>query len=212
MQTTTYAAQAAKYTAAPAGKVQQLFPIFQELAFMRLSDSWMPSKRDAGLMGGNAFDGKVFRQFQLKYVPSVTLDFWFRGRRLHPIAALSFQLTLKYVHALKEMELEIIREALGIVGTGVPSRRQVEKIAHIHLAEVGNLNGKLVLAVRWDNLKTKRQFISLFIDAEGDGATVHEVHFSAPPEQFAETKAHLTELLRSIQWAEVSPPPLAVAA
>jgi hypothetical protein len=116
------------------------------------------------------------------------------------------------VHALKDVELEMIREALGIVGAGVPSRRQVEKIAHIHLAEVGNLNGKLVLAVRWDNLKSKRQFISLFIDAEGDGATVHEIHFSAPPEKFDQTKAHLTELFRSIQWAQVSLPPMAAAA
>lgn len=198
--------------AATAGELQHFHEAFKEIAFLRLSDAWMETQQDAGRWGGRSLDGKVFHQFQLKHAPLVRLDFWFRGRKLHPIAALSFHLTLSYAHTLKDMELELIREALGVVGTGVPSRRQSENVAHIHFAEVGNLNGRFVLAVRWDHLKLKRQYISVFIDADGGGAVVHEIHFSAPPEKFAETEPHLAGLLRSIQWAEVSLPPLSIAA
>ena len=77
---------------------------------------------------------------------------------------------------------DLIREVLGIVGTGVGAQRTAVCIAEIQKSEVGNLNGRKLLAIRWTNLKLKRQFISLFIDAEGDGATVPEIHVSTPPE------------------------------
>jgi hypothetical protein len=177
------------------------------LAFVRLSERWAQSQRDPGLWGGNSFDGKIFRQFQLKDSPAVTVDFWFRGRKLSSFAAIAFNLTLRYVHLVNHLELDLIREVLGIVGTGVGAQRTAVRIAEIQKAEVGNLNGKKVLAIRWTNLKLKRQFISLFIDAEGDGATVHEVHFSTPPEKFAEHEGIVNELFRSMQWMQPATPP-----
>ena len=196
MQPTPITPPAATETAS-----RQHFTIFPELAFVRLTDRWVQSRRDAGLWGGNSFDGKIFRQFQIKDSPAVTVDFWYRGRKLSSFAAIAFNLTLRYVHLVNHMELDLIREVLGIVGTGVGAQRTSVCIAQIQKAEVGNLNGKKVLAIRWTNLKLKRQFISLFIDAEGDGATVHEIHFSTPPEQFAEHEAQVNELFRSMQWA-----------
>jgi len=186
--------------------------IFPELSFVRLSDRWTNSRRDPGLLGAHSFDGKIFRQFELKDSPSVTVDFWFRGRKLSSFAAMAFNLTLRYVHMVNHLELDLIREALGIVGTGVGVQRTAVRIAEIQKAEVGNLNGKKVLAIRWTNLKLKRQFISLYIDAEGDGATVHEVHFSTPPEKFSSYEPVVNELYRSMQWTQLVPPPGRVAA
>jgi hypothetical protein len=54
----------------------------------------------------------------------------------------------------------------------------------------------------------KRQFLSVYIDADGDGRTIREIHFSAPTDKFAQHVHLVHDALRSIQWTDVSPPPL----
>jgi hypothetical protein len=54
--------------------------------------------------------------------------------------------------------------------------------------------------------KLGRVFSSLFIDAEGDGRTVHEIHFSTPIHAFEAHIGSAHELFRSIQWRSAASP------
>ncbi len=182
-------------------------PIFAEMRFIRLTDNWSQSERDPGLWGGDAFDHRIFRQYQLNWAQSVTLDFWFRGGKTSPGAGRAFAEILSRPHSLAKLEIESLREVLGVAGVelglGVPSA-----VVNIESAEVGSLKGRAVLAVRWQHRKMKRQFLSVYIDADGDGRTVREIHFSTPTENFAQHVHLAHEALRSIQWAEACPPPM----
>lgn len=217
MQATTQLAHAQRQHSATSAPVTEIStrrqaPIFSELAFIRLCDRWTQTHRDPGPWAGNGLDGRIFREFQLQDSPAVNMVFWFRGRRISSIAAIAFKITTGYAHRVNHMELDLLREVLGIVGAGVGVQRMPASITQIQWSEVGNLNGKMVLAIRWTNLKLRRQAVSLFIDAEGDGSIVHEIHFSAPQERFAEHESTVNELFRSIQWAQSASPPVGSAA
>src|SRR5262249_39964531 len=155
----------------------------------------------------DAFDHRIFRQFQLNWAPSVTLDFWFRGGKASPAAGRDFVEILRRPHVLSQHELESITEVLGVAGVelglGVP-----RAIINVESAEVGGLKGRAVLAVRWQHKKMKRQFLSIYIDADGDGRTVREIHFSAPVDQFAQHVHLAHEAFRSIQWTDSCLPPM----
>lgn len=186
--------------------------IFSEVRFLRLAGNWLESSRDAGLWGGDAFDHRVFRQYQLRWAPSVTLDFWFRGSRVSVAAGNAFCAVLRRAQVLDRSQLSAIKEVLGVAAAGVESGSAIEPVVRIQSAETGSLNGRTVLAVRWEHRKMKRQFLSVYLDAEGDGRTVREIHFSGPCDRFAQHLALIHEVLRSIQWAESCPPPLTLSA
>ncbi|HEY9870620.1 MAG TPA: hypothetical protein V6D08_15750 [Candidatus Obscuribacterales bacterium] len=186
--------------------------IFAEVRFLRLADHWLESSRDAGLWGGDAFDHRVFRQYQLRWAPSVTMDFWFRGARVSPAAGRAFCEVLRRAQVLDRCQLSAIKEVLGVAAAGVDSGSAIEPVVRIESAETGSLKGRMVLAVRWENRKMKRQFLSVYIDAEGDGRTVREIHFSGPCDRFTQHLALVHEVLRSIQWQESCPPPLSLSA
>jgi hypothetical protein len=184
-------------------------PIFEELQFMRLSTDWIESQRDAGLWGGAQFDHKIFRQFQLAWSPSVTLDFWFRGFRISPQSGRAFTQILRHAHPLTTEELQQIQEVLGVIHLPVKSAAIDKQPAHILLsAEVGYLKNKTVLAVNSEHIKFNRRYISLLIDATGDGRTIHEIHFSSPAQAFDSNAGVAHDAFRSIQWNIVTPPPM----
>ena len=89
-------------------------PIFSEMQFIRLTDNWSQSGRDPGLWGGDAFDHRIFRQYQLNWSPAVTLDFWFRGGKASPAAGRAFVEILRRPHILSPQEIESLREVLGV--------------------------------------------------------------------------------------------------
>jgi hypothetical protein len=105
-----------------------------------------------------------------------------------------------------------VKEILGVAAAGLDSGGVIEPVVRIESAETGSLKGRMVLAVRWENRKMKRQFLSVYIDADGDGRTVREIHFSGPCDRFAQHLTLIHEVVRSIQWAESCPPPLTLSA
>jgi len=175
---------------------------------MRLSDGWLEGSRDPGLWGGNSIDQRIFRQYLLSFAPAVTLDFWFRGGRVAPPAGNALLTMLSQQHVCSPQELSQISEVLGNVVGKLALDAVSESQSRLLSAEVGPLKGRMVLLVRWENRKRRRQYLSMFIDAEGDGRTIHEIHFSAPNDAFGNYLGLAHDAFRSIQWAGFCPPPM----
>lgn len=184
-----------------------LAPIFPEMRFIRLSDKWAEGGRDPGLWGGAAADNCIFRQFKLKWAPQVTLEFWFRGRPLSATGGQALCSALSVSQVLDPAQLLSLGEVLGPISEAL-DRSMYNPRYEIEAAQVGPLHGRNVLQLKWGDSKSKRKVMSVYVDANGDGRIVHEIHFSAPEESFSEHEPLVVETLRSLQWAGFAPPPL----
>lgn len=170
--------------------------IFDEVRFMRLGN-WHRSDRHTSLLGGAAFDGHIFRRFTLQSSRSVILDFLCRGIMIGRNTAEAFEQILSTPHVLDADELKLIAEVL---------REQNSAGTDIEHAEVGEVNGRLILAVRWTAKDGKFKLISLYFVSHFNLRVVREIHFSAPVEVFSTCQSALSEVIRSIQWRFEVPP------
>lgn len=185
--------------------------IFDGIKFIRLSQ-WKECGRSTVLAGGVSCAGQIFRRFELKSDSNVVLEFWFRGAPLSAQSADNFAELLLDLGDVTENELESVEEVwAGSVGayllTGAPNTQ--EKPLHIDAAEVGELNGRRILALWWRHSAIDRKFLSMFIDAEdGPGRLVQEIHFSAPAKDMQRHSTCIVDTLRSFQWSRALPPPV----
>jgi len=179
--------------------------IFPEMEFMRLSEDWKEGSRDPGQWGGAAADQPIFRQYLVHWAPQIRLEFWYRGKPISGSSGQSFKEILsKKQHLLSEEELREIGEVIWHI---LSCQTQGHPEPPIDAAQAGPLRGRMVLLVRWQNRREKRKFLSMYIDGEGDGRKVHEIHFSAPIDAYANNISLAQGAFRSIQWSSFSPPP-----
>ena len=170
-----------------------VWPFF-EIQFARLI-LWEECQKHVKLMGNAANGGQIFQRYRLPFITGVTMDFCCRGTKLKPQSAIAFIQVLARPHVLDLNELLSMREVIS--EHWLDPLQKGNRIDH---AEVGNLNGKLVLAVEWSDSRRDRKWISVFLDAYGDGKTVKEIHFSSPSSSFTLSKKYFSEVLRSLQW------------
>ncbi|MBZ0189065.1 MAG: hypothetical protein K8F91_22660 [Candidatus Obscuribacterales bacterium] len=187
--------------------------IFQSIIFMRLS-AWEECRRSTTLSGDVSCCGQIFRRFRLKSSPQATLDFWHRGFQVSTKTASDFLTLLKSTRPVSLQELVPVADILGPVSGFVrlsandnPEKSSLMPV-EFQCAEVQELAYKKVLVMYWSDTGRDRSFISVFIDAGSDGTKVDEVHFSAPSEVMEETSSAFAEILDSIQWNMVTPPPV----
>lgn len=174
----------------------------EEIEFIRLSNLWDACRRTTTLTDF-ACAGRIFQRYELKGTSSVSLEFAYRGDPLSDRCAHLFNNMLNSVHEVSEMELMQVTELLGpVLGAVGPAGFQNK----IEFAAVGCLKGRSVLVVYWHHKKWNKQVVSTFVDAEGDGKTMHEIHFSAPVDLYESTLQVFNETMRSIQWKVCAPP------
>lgn len=187
--------------------------IFSDVKFIRLSH-WRECQRSTSLGGGLACAGQIYRRFELKQNSKVFLEFWYRGFPLKEQLGESFVRLLKEQGQIELWSLVNVAEVLGWVGERLLNefKREPEEAAEpliiIDDAEIGEINQRRVLAVWWRDLQAERKYLSLFLDVEGNGITVHEVHFSAPEAEIQKHSEIIVETLRSFQWNRECPPPV----
>ncbi len=182
-------------------------PPFPEIQFIRLSE-WTQSRSDAGIFGGLAFDQRIFAQYQMVQDPGITLDFWYRGNQVSEYSGQVFMAILAQPHVLTKEELLQVAEILGPISDAFRAYDGYHTHYRIDSAEIGPLKSRPILSVRWEQQKQGRRFLTLFLDAVGDGRTVHEIHFSTPKDQFEENLSIAIDTFKSIQWASFTPPPM----
>lgn len=185
--------------------------IFDGIKFIRLSQ-WKECGRSTVLAGGVSCAGQIFRRFELKNDSNVVLEFWYRGAPLSDVSAQNFSELLLDLGDVTASELTSVEEVWqGSIGayllTGAMNTE--EKPLHIDAAEVGELNGRRILALWWRHSWIDRKFLSMFMDAEdGPGRDVHEIHFSAPARDMQRHSVSIVDTLRSFQWSRAMPPPI----
>lgn len=185
--------------------------IFPEIKFLRINPTWQESSRASSLSGGDSCAGQIFKRFELKLKTSVIMDFWYRGHSLSESSQAKSRELLSTWGSFTGKQLLSHIEMLGIAADSF--RRDGEKafVAQILSAEVGSIHGKMVLALRWHDLRLRRKFLSIYFSApqlQSQASGVHEIHFSAPQDEFDKHDQVYAETLRSIQWNQAAPPPM----
>lgn len=189
--------------------------IFDGIKFIRLS-AWKECIKTTVLAGGISCAGMIFRRFELKKDRHAVLEFWFRGAPLSEGGAKTFSKLLQNLGELSDSELEraseVWRTSLGervLGGIQLAPSSMAQSAYRIDAAEVGELNGRRMLALWWKQTAHDRKFLSMFIDAQdGPGKIVHEIHFSAPAKDMHRYASDIVDTLRSFQWSRELPPPI----
>jgi hypothetical protein len=176
---------------------------------MRLSTSWLHSVKNPTFYGGAAFGGRMYQRLCSKTERETFIDFSFRGASVSEQTASAFANLMREPHAVADFELCGILEVLG---QALGAREGGKFVNPIESAEVGLINGRLVLAVHWTHERFERKVISIFIDARGDGQVVREIHFSTPDDLYEITSKTFYDTMRSAQWSCVLPPPISSVA
>ncbi len=191
-----------------AGEAVNARTIFPEIKFLRVNPTWQESSRTSTLSGADSCAGQIFKRYELKLKTSVMMDFWFRGHALSQAATGKLCHLLSTWGCLTGKQLIPHIEILGIAGDSF--RRDGEKafVSQIQSAEVGAVHGKMILALRWHDVRLRRKFLSIYFAESKDSAMVHEIHFSAPQDEFDKYDHVYSDTLRSIQWNAELPPPM----
>jgi hypothetical protein len=142
---------------------------------------------------GPVMHGPETRTFLLDTHPGVRLCFYFRGCPLPVPDAKAFHALLRLpAHELSADELEavsmVIREA------SEPEYFELE------LLRTQKLKGKTILVMEGLWKEHKLCDLGLYIDADGTGAIVQELHYLAPPESYENYRSLVLELLSCIEW------------
>lgn len=179
---------------------------FREFEYLRITAPWEETSTFMTTDGGSAFAGRVFARYELSGMRNTCMDFQFRGCRLSDDLARRFKQMLSHYHHVEEAELYPMHELLGQLLGKVQGGRFVHTIES---AKVSRLNGHPVLQIQWYTSCSSMRCVSVFIDAEGDGSVVHEIHFLTPFMLFERTITAFYDVMRSIQWKAMTlPPPL----
>jgi hypothetical protein len=155
---------------------------------MRLPQGWVEAE-----VNHQPFDLATTRMFHPEGNPQTRLCFYYRGGPVSPNSAGHFcKLLEQSPHELTESEWWEIQEVLG--DAAVPG--SFEKAA----ASSRDWQGKrvVVLQGRWP--EEQQDSFSLFINADGGGLHVQEIHFVAAAEDFAKHLPSAQGALESIKW------------
>jgi hypothetical protein len=125
--------------------------------------------------------------------PSVQLCFFFRGHRVSEQAAREFlDLLSRPDHFLKPSEFKAAREIVRDLGnTGSFKLLQ---------AATRQLNGKRVMIVEGRFVQSEQDTYALFVDVDGTGTIVQEIHYQAPKLDYARHLAVVKAAMESIAW------------
>ncbi|HEY9776020.1 MAG TPA: hypothetical protein V6C81_19815 [Planktothrix sp.] len=193
------------FSNASIGGIPKDKPVLPEIEFMRLSTSWQESAKDATFCGAAAFGGRMYQRMRSKCDRETYIDFSFRGALIPELEAQAFANMIKEPRAVAEYEL---CEIAGVLGQTLGARECGRFVNTIESADVGSINGRLVLAIHWHHHRFDRRVISIYFDSRGDGQIVREIHFSTPADLYEVSHKTFYETMRSAQWSCVMPPPI----
>jgi hypothetical protein len=175
--------------------VAEKYP-FPEIQYMRLI-VWKERETQMKGLTRTALAGRHLQSYCLPFMPGVFMDFYSRSAKLRPASVTALSKILCHTHVVEEYELFTIEEILNHHwGDALDQNNTIDQ------AQVGDLNGKLALAIEWMDAYKNCRRISVYIDSDQDGTAVEEIHFSAPLESFDLAKKYFSEVLRSMKWQD----------
>lgn len=123
----------------------------------------------------------------------VRLSFYCRGVELDRDAGSRFQEILaEHPHILSAAEIKSVSEVL---------RHQADaRSFRIQMVWTAELNGKTILITAGHWCQYNQSAYTIYIDACGNGCSVQEIYFTAPPPEYARYIGCVQKALTTIQW------------
>lgn len=133
------------------------------------------------------------RIFQHAENSSVQLCFFFRGHRVSEQAASTFlSILAKPDHFLKVSEFKSLSEIVRAL-----SNSDTFKMLQSATRQMGN---KKVLIVEGRFVQSAQDTYALFVDVDGSGTIVQEIHYQAPKLDYARHLLEVKTAMDTIQW------------
>jgi hypothetical protein len=134
-----------------------------------------------------------YELFHRKDKPDVMLWFYYRGYKLGESASDNFRACLsKSPHVILPAELkelsDVIRDKSDPHGFKITG------------AHTESLNGKIVLAVQGRYVEAQEDAYTVYMDANGTGSVVRELHYRAPKPDYVRFLPEVKSSFRTIVW------------
>lgn len=124
---------------------------------------------------------------------SVMFWYYFRGTPVNHRTAQNFRKILaEPAHSLSPKELSSISMVMR-------DKAKVENFRTL-FARTREMNGKMVLVVEGRYVSDEQDAITIYIDADGSGQTVEELHYRAPKEHYMCYLRAIKSAFQSIVW------------
>lgn len=124
---------------------------------------------------------------------SVMFWYYFRGTKVNQRTAQNFRRILEQpAHSLSPKELTSIN-------TVMRDKAKLENFRTL-FARTREFNGKMVLVVEGRYVDDEQDAITIYIDADGTGQTVEELHYRAPKEHYMCYLRAVKSAFQSIEW------------
>lgn len=156
---------------------------------LTLPDFWNEQKIE-----NSTFHGPEYRTFTKMGQTDCQLQFYFRGIPLNKQSADAFKSILSGAapHSLSKSEFEsidmVIREMC------------MPNLFVISSLRTDYLRGKMILVAEGMWKETQLYDLALFINADGDGEIVQEIHYRGNETNYNQNRAEVLKLLGSIEW------------
>lgn len=136
-----------------------------------------------------------FREFHPADHPAAKICFFFRGHRVTESAAGDFQkLFSKADHYLTPSEFKSLAEILRDLAD--------EAAFKLLQAATRDLSGRKVLTVEGRFIRSEHDTYSVYVDVDGSGSIVQEVHYQAPKADYPRYLKEVKLSVDSIQWRQ----------
>lgn len=155
---------------------------------MSLPSGWTAGQRQDNLVGDSSY-----QEYLAPEQNDVKLCFYYRGYRVSKNPAESFRAVLaKDEHKLSNEEIVSLSEVLRNKDT--PEQFKFSE------AKTVDLNGKRVLLVSGQYVKSNKRTEAIYIDADGTGSACQEVFFQAPADVYDKYIETARDSFKSIEW------------
>lgn len=154
---------------------------------MQLPEGWF--EREVEETTSHTF----MRQFQAADNEEVTLSFYYRGHRTSDGDATNF------LRVLGQPDHELSSEEAKSVRSIIRNASDADWFL-TNSIRTENLKGKCVLMLEGIWKASDLADLGVFVDSDGTGSAVQEIHFTAPKDEYSKYLAMIEEALKSVKW------------
>jgi hypothetical protein len=138
-------------------------------------------------------DVDYLQEFTSAENEAVKLSFYYRGTRINKVTATEFL----HIQATEPHELlPAERERIGIVIRDAAETKWFD----LQSIRTDVINKKKVLVVEGTWRKNRLSNLGLFLDTDGSGSAIQEIHYLAPEEDYQQFLPVAIKAIKSIEW------------
>jgi len=156
---------------------------------MKVLDGWVPGKTKSRGDGGIY----TYQAIHPADRPDIMMWYFYRGYKLNEEEGQTFRDALaRPPHTLPRQEIAALEAVLRDKGS--------PDLFRLSSARTEVLNGKMVLVVEGHYIEVDDEALTVYVDADGKGCTIDELHFRAPASEYKQYMPDVQKALQSVVW------------